>query len=322
MREEQRLAVLTAWPIDTLRANLSPETKLPELPKLVATGSPEDWMKRRPDIRSAERELAATYSDIGDEMAEYFPKITLLGGFGWTGQSSDSIGDDAAERWSYGPSISGASSTSAASTGTSRQPGATRRSARRLPGDGAEGARGPRMRSRLPRREPSKTNCGSGRSPRPGCAPRAQTLGRRRRFLAVIVADARSWTSRTSVQSETRRHLLAALYRRSPAIRNARTITGLRAPPAGVSRRGSRILRELRGGVSAEGHQRARRNPSPFHMKSISGKAASAGTARARRAAGPLPRRLRADPPRDARDSHNDKRPEQRATGDQLTRSA
>jgi multidrug efflux system outer membrane protein len=50
-------------------------------------------MKRRPDIRSAERELAASYSDIGDQMAEYFPKITLLGGFGWTGQSSDSIGD-------------------------------------------------------------------------------------------------------------------------------------------------------------------------------------------------------------------------------------
>ena len=39
-------------------------------------------------------------------MAEYFPKITLLGSFGWTGQSQDSIGDDAAERWSYGPSIS------------------------------------------------------------------------------------------------------------------------------------------------------------------------------------------------------------------------
>ncbi|HEY8265502.1 MAG TPA: TolC family protein [Steroidobacteraceae bacterium] len=106
VREEQRLAVLTAWPIETLRANLSPTTELPALPALVATGSPEEWMKRRPDIRAAERELAASYSDIGDEMAEYFPKITLLGSFGWTGQNENSIGDDAAERWSYGPSIS------------------------------------------------------------------------------------------------------------------------------------------------------------------------------------------------------------------------
>jgi outer membrane protein, multidrug efflux system len=106
VREEQRLAVLTAWPIATLRANLSPTTVIPELPVLVATGTPEEWMKRRPDIRSAERELAASYSDIGDEIAEYFPKITLLGGFGWTSQSRDNIGQPEAERWRYGPSIS------------------------------------------------------------------------------------------------------------------------------------------------------------------------------------------------------------------------
>jgi multidrug efflux system outer membrane protein len=106
VRQEQRLAVLTAWPIETLRRSLSPATELPPLPALVATGTPEEWMKRRPDIRAAERELAATYSDIGDEMAEYFPKITLIGGFGWTGQSRDAIGDKDAERWSYGPSIS------------------------------------------------------------------------------------------------------------------------------------------------------------------------------------------------------------------------
>lgn len=105
VRQEQRLAVLTAWPIETLRTNLSPTIELPALPELVTTGTPEEWMKRRPDIRAAERELAASYSDIGDEMAEYFPKITLLGGFGWTGQSENSIGNDDAERWSYGPSI-------------------------------------------------------------------------------------------------------------------------------------------------------------------------------------------------------------------------
>jgi len=106
VRQEQRLAVLTAWPVETLRANLSPTTELPALPALVATGTPEEWMKRRPDIRAAERELAATYSDIGDEMAEYFPKITLFGSFGWTGISEDSIGSADAERWRYGPSIS------------------------------------------------------------------------------------------------------------------------------------------------------------------------------------------------------------------------
>jgi multidrug efflux system outer membrane protein len=105
VREEQRLAVLTAWPIATLREHLSPATKLPDLPALVATGTPEDWLRRRPDIRSAERLLAASYSDVGDEIAEYFPKVTLLGSFGWTSEDRDLIGEDSTERWFYGPSI-------------------------------------------------------------------------------------------------------------------------------------------------------------------------------------------------------------------------
>ena len=105
VREEQRLAVLTAWPIATLRERLSPATKLPDLPALVAAGTPEDWLRRRPDIRAAERLLAASYSDVGDEIAEYFPKVTLLGSFGWTSDDRDLLGEDSTERWFYGPSI-------------------------------------------------------------------------------------------------------------------------------------------------------------------------------------------------------------------------
>ncbi|MBX3704334.1 MAG: TolC family protein [Steroidobacteraceae bacterium] len=105
VRQEQRLAVLTAWPVDTLRSQLSHATAIPELPVLVATGTPEDWLRRRPDIRSAERELAASAADVGDRIADFFPKVELLGSFGWTGQDRSSIGDAAAERWRYGPSI-------------------------------------------------------------------------------------------------------------------------------------------------------------------------------------------------------------------------
>ena len=106
VRQEQRLAVLTAWPTETLRAALAPAAAMPELPLLVATGTPEDWMRRRPDIRAAERELAAVTADVGDQIAEFFPKIEMLGAFGWTAQSSGQLGDAATERWRYGPSIS------------------------------------------------------------------------------------------------------------------------------------------------------------------------------------------------------------------------
>lgn len=104
--QQQRLAVLTAQPVAAVRELVDAEAGLPELPPLVAVGTPQDWLKRRPDVREAERRLAAAYADVGTEVAEYFPKLTLLGGFGWTAQSFGELGEDTSERWNWGPSIS------------------------------------------------------------------------------------------------------------------------------------------------------------------------------------------------------------------------
>lgn len=106
VRHEQRLAVLTDWPVATVRTTVGDGATLPALLELVAIGSPEDWLRRRPDVRAAERRLAATFSDIGTEMAEYFPKLTLLGGFGWTATETGDLGSGDAERWRFGPSLS------------------------------------------------------------------------------------------------------------------------------------------------------------------------------------------------------------------------
>ncbi len=105
VRHEQRLAVLTAWSIDELRTRLDPAATMPELPVYLHAGTPEQWLRRRPDIRAAERRLAAATADIGVEVAEYFPKLELLGGFGWTAGSAEDLGTRQAERWSYGPSL-------------------------------------------------------------------------------------------------------------------------------------------------------------------------------------------------------------------------
>ena len=220
VREEQRLAVLTAWPIETLRANTSPATTIPELPELVATGTPEEWMRRRPDIRAAERELAATYSDVGDEVAEYFPKVTLLGSFGWTSSNREGIGEPEAERWFYGPvdhlELPRLRPRAAAREG---RRSAARRRHRRLPGNRARGARGNgELARRLPRREP-----GRGRASRSAstAATEASRLARLRYdvgagdYLAVLVADRQKLDFEDQhVQSETRRATaLAALYK-------------------------------------------------------------------------------------------------------------
>ncbi len=105
-RAEQRLSVLTRLPVDDLRAVLSPPTTLPALPPLVAVGTPEEWLSRRPDVRAAERRLAAATADIGVSTAEYYPKLTLTGDFGWTGLSESAIGSSDASRWRSAPVIS------------------------------------------------------------------------------------------------------------------------------------------------------------------------------------------------------------------------
>jgi multidrug efflux system outer membrane protein len=106
VRQEQRLAVLTAWPIADLRAALDPEADLPSVPDLKTVGTPAQWLQRRPDIRAAERRFAAAYSDVGYETAQFFPVLTLLGDFGWTAQGFGDLGSRGAERWSFGPSLS------------------------------------------------------------------------------------------------------------------------------------------------------------------------------------------------------------------------
>ncbi len=105
-RALQRLAVLTRTPAETLRAELVPPTSLPALPPLVAVGTPEEWLVRRPDVRAAERRLASATADIGVATAEFYPKLTLAGDFGWTGTEAAAIGRSTADRWSFAPQLS------------------------------------------------------------------------------------------------------------------------------------------------------------------------------------------------------------------------
>ena len=56
-------------------------------------------------MRAAEQRFAAANARVGVEMAEYFPKLNLLGGFGWTAQSASTLGDSAGQRWRYGSTL-------------------------------------------------------------------------------------------------------------------------------------------------------------------------------------------------------------------------
>ncbi|MDN8010745.1 TolC family protein [Burkholderia multivorans] len=80
-----RLAILTGREPGALDAELSTdEASLPTLPASVSVGDPAALLKRRPDIRAAERRLASSNAQIGEHIADYFPKVTLLGDLGFS----------------------------------------------------------------------------------------------------------------------------------------------------------------------------------------------------------------------------------------------
>ena len=105
-RVEQRLAVLTRLSVPELRQLLGQPAAMPALPRMIAVGKPADWLARRPDIRAAERALAAATSAVGVETAQFYPIVTLLGDFGWNGRTEAALGDADAERWRVAPSLS------------------------------------------------------------------------------------------------------------------------------------------------------------------------------------------------------------------------
>ncbi|MBB3196617.1 efflux transporter outer membrane subunit [Roseateles terrae] len=81
-----QLAVLTGQAPGALDAPLASSSgHLPALPDTVAIGDPSGLLQRRPDIRAAERRLAASQARIGQKEAGYFPKLTLLGDIGMAG---------------------------------------------------------------------------------------------------------------------------------------------------------------------------------------------------------------------------------------------
>ncbi|MEE4211962.1 MAG: efflux transporter outer membrane subunit [Parvularcula sp.] len=68
----------------------------------IPTGLPSDLLRRRPDVRLAERQLASATAGIGAEMADLFPSFELRGAVGTAALSTDLLFTGAAETWSYG----------------------------------------------------------------------------------------------------------------------------------------------------------------------------------------------------------------------------
>jgi outer membrane protein TolC len=89
---EIRLCILLGMPPQDLRQMLG-EAPIPIPPSEVALGIPADLLRRRPDVRRAEREAAAQSARIGIAEADFYPAISIVGTLGVASQNLSNLFD-------------------------------------------------------------------------------------------------------------------------------------------------------------------------------------------------------------------------------------
>jgi NodT family efflux transporter outer membrane factor (OMF) lipoprotein len=77
-----RLSALMGGYPGSADPKMSAPAGLPAVPVEIALGVPAETLRRRPDVRSAERQLAAQTARIGVATADLYPKLTLNGSIG------------------------------------------------------------------------------------------------------------------------------------------------------------------------------------------------------------------------------------------------
>ena len=100
-----RLSMLLAKPVDQLPAGTGTCAELPHIAQLLPVGDGATLLKRRPDVRQAERQLAAATARIGVATGALYPDISIGATVGTVGLL-ENLGTPATNRWGFGPMIS------------------------------------------------------------------------------------------------------------------------------------------------------------------------------------------------------------------------
>jgi multidrug efflux system outer membrane protein len=97
--------VLCGTAPSTLRASLVTPRPLPGAPNTVVLSCPSEVLRRRPDIRVAERTLASATERVGVATADLFPRVTFNGSFGLEAGSFKNLGRTSSTVYQFGPSL-------------------------------------------------------------------------------------------------------------------------------------------------------------------------------------------------------------------------
>jgi NodT family efflux transporter outer membrane factor (OMF) lipoprotein len=100
-----RIAVLLGEQPGKVHDELAKRENIPVTSLNIAVGVPADVLRRRPDIRKAERNLASQTATVGVAVADLYPKFTLSGTIGLEALSTGNLFSSGSRTYGFGPSI-------------------------------------------------------------------------------------------------------------------------------------------------------------------------------------------------------------------------
>jgi NodT family efflux transporter outer membrane factor (OMF) lipoprotein len=103
---QNRLCILMGQPPHLLAQRLNSPGLIPLPPQEVILGIPAELLRRRPDIRLAEREAAAQSARIGIAEAEFYPHIAITGTIGLQAEQLNQLFEPSSLAASIGPGFS------------------------------------------------------------------------------------------------------------------------------------------------------------------------------------------------------------------------
>lgn len=104
-RATHRISVLTGTRPGELNADLSPRS-YPAIAQALPIGDPADLLRRRPDVRAAERRLASATELEGAAVAGLFPKVSVSGFLGFLAGRGNLFLMPESAAWSASPGLS------------------------------------------------------------------------------------------------------------------------------------------------------------------------------------------------------------------------
>jgi NodT family efflux transporter outer membrane factor (OMF) lipoprotein len=100
------MGVLLAEDPNALMTELSANGPIPPVPPEIPIGLPSELLRRRPDVRRAERQLAAATARIGEAEADLLPKFSITAALGFDSTRPKALFDWSSRYWAVSPGVS------------------------------------------------------------------------------------------------------------------------------------------------------------------------------------------------------------------------